>query len=118
MEFEAHRLERHQLGVGRRELARSHADEAVQRWAGVADAAALWRKVAPAYSALVRSARELDRIVRLRGEAQLAVDPSELSLLHRAYWAVFGATTARGVVEGARKPPERVAPPDHPPVRS
>lgn len=97
MDFEAHRLERHRHGVAQRELASRYPSAAdVQQWCGVARAAPLWRKVALAYPAIVRSARELDRLVRLRGEAGLARDPSELALLHRAYWTAFRVTTASG----------------------
>jgi hypothetical protein len=91
----------HALGQVSHALSRLHSEEPVQRWTEVAEAGALWRRVAPVYDDLVRSAQTLDRIVRARRAAGLAVDAGDLKLLHAAYWNVLRATRARGAVEHA-----------------
>jgi len=106
-------------GQSRFAFSQLHDDPAVQRWAGIAAAGETWRDVAAAYDPIVRSARELDRVVRMRQDRQLPVDRLDLSLLHRSYWAAFRASKAKGVVDKAkemghdlvgRAPPAQIVP--------
>ncbi len=80
-------------------LARRHADPAVRALAGVAGAAQAWAQASPVEGVALRSARELDRLVRLRREEGLEVEAQDLALLERSYRAVFAASRARGVAE-------------------
>ncbi len=80
-----------------------HEDPALRQWAGIAAAGETWRDVAAAYDTILRSARELDRIVRMRQEQRLPVDSLDLSLLHRSYWAAFRASRAKGIVDKAKE---------------
>lgn len=96
-------------------FSRLHADEAVQRFTGVPGAEEAWRRIGAAYELLIRSGRELDRIARMRLEAGFGVDPSDATLLYRAYWAAFDASRVKGTVEMAaelaRAPAAAAAPP-------
>jgi hypothetical protein len=92
-------------------LARLHPEPAVRARAGVAGAAARWRELASAHDALLRSTRELDRFVRLRGEEGLPVDAHDLALLERSYLAAFSASRARGIAEAEEHLPEPGASP-------
>lgn len=83
-------------------LARRHRAPEVEAWTGASDAAERWRELGPAYDAIVRSARELDRIARAREEAALPLEPVELALLHRSYSAAFEASRAKGATAVAR----------------
>lgn len=80
-------------------FSRLHADEAVQRFAGVSGAVEAWRRVAPAYELLKRSGRELDRIARMRREAGFGLDPFDATLLYRAYGSAFEASRLKGTAE-------------------
>lgn len=82
-------------------LRRLHEDCAVGGRTRVSGAGEAWRAVEPAYDAILRSARELDRIVRTRMAEGLPVDELDLALLHRSYWAALDASEARGMVEEA-----------------
>lgn len=93
----------HRQGQSNFVFSRLHPDAVVQRWTEVPEAGEAWRQAAPAYDGMVRSARELDRIVRTRREAGLPVSPLDLALLHRSYWAAFRASKAKGIVEKARE---------------
>lgn len=84
-------------------FSRLHQDPQVQRWTEVGEAGEAWRNAAPAYDAIVRSARELDRTVRMRRRAALPVGPLDLSLLHRSYWAAFRVSKFKGIVEKAKE---------------
>ena len=87
-------------------FARLHADPAVQRWAEVAEAEETWRRMGTAgYERALRSARELDRIVRMRLEDGLPVSAQDQQLLHQAYWLAFRASKAKGIAEGANGAP-------------
>jgi hypothetical protein len=81
---------------------RLHPDSGVRGWADVAEAADAWRKVGPVYDAVVRSARELDRLVRMRLGERLPVEDLDLALLHRSYWGAFRASRVKGIVEASR----------------
>ncbi len=103
IDFDAHCRERYGLGESQLDLSLQYPVEAVRQWAAVAAARTLWHKVAPTYEALLRSARELDRAVRLRRQAGLTVDSWDLTLLHRGYWTAFRAARAKGIVDRARE---------------
>jgi glycosyltransferase involved in cell wall biosynthesis/predicted O-methyltransferase YrrM len=90
-------------------FSRLHQEPAVQRWAEVAEAEATWRELGGRYDAVLRSGRELDRIVRLRLEAGLPVDAADTSLLHRAYWQALRASKAKGIVEKAKEMGQELA---------
>jgi glycosyltransferase involved in cell wall biosynthesis len=78
-----------------------HDDEVLRRWTEVREAGESWRRFGPAYDLLLRSARELDRLVRLRLEARFVIDPADTALLHRSYSAAFRASKVKGIVEQA-----------------
>jgi hypothetical protein len=80
---------------------RLHPDDVVQRWTEVRGAGEAWRRIGPVYELLRRSARELDRVARMRLEAGLGLDSSDAALLYRAYWAAFQASRMKGIVEKA-----------------
>lgn len=82
-------------------FSRLHPEEAVQRFTGVSGAEEAWRRIGPAYELLKRSGRELDRVARMRLAAGFGVDPSDATLLYRAYWAAFHASRLKGTVEKA-----------------
>jgi glycosyltransferase involved in cell wall biosynthesis len=87
---------------------RIHGAQAAVGWTDPAEAAAQWRELGPAYDSIVRSARELDHLVRVRQQEGLPVGAAELSLLHRSYRAAFHASRVRGIVEKASsQAPER-----------
>jgi glycosyltransferase involved in cell wall biosynthesis len=90
-----------QDGRARLLVARLHEAPAVQRWAGIADAEKAWDEIAGAYGTIVRSAHELDRLVRTRLQERLPVDDLEHALLHRSYLAAFRASRLKGIAEAA-----------------
>lgn len=90
-------------GEARLEVSRLHADEALRRWTEVPGAGESWRRFGAAYDAVVRSARELDRIVRMRTELGMAVDENDVALLHRSYGAALLASRTKGIVEKAAR---------------
>jgi hypothetical protein len=92
----------HRQGQSNFVFSRLHADPAVQKWTEVAEAGVAWRTAGPAYEGMVRSARELDRLVRMRRESGLPVGAFDESLLHRSYWAAFRASKVKGIVDRAR----------------
>jgi len=84
-------------------FSRLHDAPEVQRWTEVKEAEEEWARFGPAYELLLRSAGQLDRLVRMRAEAGMAVPPEETALLHRAYWAAFRAAKFKGIVDKARE---------------
>jgi glycosyltransferase involved in cell wall biosynthesis len=82
-------------------FSRLHPDEVAQRWTEVSGAGEAWRRLGPAYELLKRSGRELDRVARMRLESGFGIDPSDATLLYRAYWAAFQASRVKGIVEKA-----------------
>lgn len=80
---------------------RMHRCAEIEAWSGAKGASDAWRELAPAYDAIVRSARELDRIARLRDRHGMPLEDSERALLHRSYWAAFRASELKGLLEGA-----------------
>jgi len=95
----------HRQGRADLVFSRLHPEANVPRMADVALAPAVWGRVAPVHEALIRSARELDRIVRLRRAAGVAVWDSDVTLLRRGYWATFRALRAKAIVEGCASTP-------------
>jgi len=89
-------------------FSRIHDSPEVRRWTEVREAAEGWSRFGAAYDVVMHSARELDRIVRKRMDAELAIPPEERALLHRAYWAAFRASKFKGIVEKAREMGEAV----------
>ncbi len=90
-------------------ISRLHHDEVLQRWAEVADAARSWQRFGPAYDDVLRSGRELDRIVRMRLELGLPVGAEDVALLHRGYWAAFRASKVNGIVNKAAEMGDELA---------
>jgi glycosyltransferase involved in cell wall biosynthesis len=82
-------------------FSRLHPDEVVQRWTEVPGAGDAWRRLGPVYEVVRRSARELDRIARMRLEEGLGLHGTDAELLYRAYWAAFQASRVMGIVEKA-----------------
>ncbi len=90
-------------GQSRFLFSRQHEDEVVQRWTDVWRAGEEWRNVGSAYEAVLRSGRELDRIVRRRLGEGLSVATTDWALLYRGYWGAFRASKVKGIVEKARE---------------
>jgi len=99
-------------------LSRLHQDEVLQQWTEVPRAAEAWRRFGPAYEAILRSGRELDRFVRMRLEMGLPVDTADIALLHRGYWAAFRASQIKGIVEKAAAMGQDLVDAGAPPPRS
>lgn len=82
-------------------LARLHPEAAALAFADAAGVAEAWREIEPVHGAMLRSARELDRLVRLRREHGAPEEEGDRALLHRSYWAAFQASRVKGAVEAA-----------------
>jgi glycosyltransferase involved in cell wall biosynthesis len=90
-------------GAARFLLSRLYPHEPVLRFTQVKEASRLWSTVGLAHEALVRSARELDRLVRLRRELGLEVTSREVTLLERGYWTAFRTSRLAGIIQQADK---------------
>jgi hypothetical protein len=77
----------------------------VRQASGIVAARDLWRRVAPVHDALLRSAREVDRLSRLRRAAGLPARDLDTTLLRRGYWTAFCACRARAIAEPESAPP-------------
>lgn len=77
-----------------------HSSPEIQHWTEIVKADGLWSKIEPVYDAIVRSARELDRIANLRIASGFGIDDLTEILLHRAYRAAFEASKLKGIMEG------------------
>jgi glycosyltransferase involved in cell wall biosynthesis len=77
-----------------------HPDAEVQNWAEVVGAEEEWQKTKTVYEAVVRSARELNRIANLKLELGLELDDTTKKLLYRAYADVFRACKLNGINQG------------------
>jgi glycosyltransferase involved in cell wall biosynthesis len=80
-----------------------HPDAEVLNWAEVIGAEEEWQSIRTVCDGLVRSARELDRIVNLKIELGLLLDDVTLALLHRAYRDAFRACKLKGINNGRSK---------------
>jgi hypothetical protein len=80
-----------------------HQDKEVQSWAEVTEAEEEWQKTKTTYDAVMRSARELDRIANLKLELELSLDDLTVDLLHRAYRDTFKACKLKGIHRGLSK---------------
>jgi glycosyltransferase involved in cell wall biosynthesis len=85
-------------------FSRLHPEEEVRRWAEVIEAERAWPDIAPVYEALLHSARELDRMARLKGELGFQLEASETECVHRAYWLACRAAKFKGIEEARRRP--------------
>jgi len=83
-------------------FSRLHPVPEIQSWTEVTEAESLWEKIEPVYDAIVRSARELDRIANIRIDSGFGVDGLTEALLHRGYRAAFQACKFKGILEGKR----------------
>ncbi|MGQ0732809.1 MAG: glycosyltransferase family 2 protein [Acidobacteriota bacterium] len=83
-------------------FSRLHADDEVQRWTEVTGAGESWRRIAPDYEAMMRSARWLDWMARCKRQVGLPLVESEVQWLHHAYWTVFRAAKLKGIDEATR----------------
>jgi glycosyltransferase involved in cell wall biosynthesis/predicted O-methyltransferase YrrM len=86
-------------------FSRLHDDPVVAAWAEVGGAQEAWCRIEPVHELVLRSGRELDRIVRQRKEVGIGVGACDLELLHRGYYAAFRASKLKGIVEKAAEPP-------------
>ncbi|MGN6734620.1 MAG: glycosyltransferase family 2 protein, partial [Candidatus Binatia bacterium] len=80
-----------------------HPDPEVQKWTEMIGAEEEWQRIEPVYEAVIRSARELDRIANLKIELGLELDDVTLDLLHRAYRNAFRACKLRGIYNRRRE---------------
>jgi Glycosyl transferase family 2 len=78
-------------------FSRLHPDAEVQNWTEMVGAEQEWQRIEPVYEAVLRSARELDRIANLKLELGLELDDITTDLLHRAYRNAFRACKLKGI---------------------
>jgi hypothetical protein len=90
---------------GHADLAYARAHPEAGRSAAVAGAREQWKRIAPVYAALLRSARELDRLSRLRRSAGLGVRDVDMTLVRRGYWTAFRSCRIRATAEPDAPPP-------------
>ena len=81
-----------------------HGAPEVQAWSEVPDAERRWSEIEPAYDAILRSARAMDRAAALKVDLGLELEESERQLLHRGYWTAFRAAKLKGIREGSQVP--------------
>jgi glycosyltransferase involved in cell wall biosynthesis len=74
-----------------------HPDVEVQNWAEMIGAEEKWQKIKTVYEAVIRSARELDRIANLKLELGFEIDDITNDLLYRAYPNAFRACKLKGI---------------------
>ena len=74
-----------------------HPDAEIQNWTEMIGAEEEWQKIETVYEAVIRSARELDRIANLKLELGLEFDDMTTDLLHRAYRNAFRACKFKGI---------------------
>ena len=74
-----------------------HPDVEVQNWTEMIGAEQEWQRIEKVYEAVIRSARELDRIANLKLELGLELDDVTIDLLHRAYRNAFKACKLKGI---------------------
>ena len=74
-----------------------HPDAEIQNWTEMIGAEEEWQKIETVYKAVIRSARELDRIANLKLELGLELDDMTTDLLHRAYRNAFRACKLKGI---------------------
>ena len=74
-----------------------HPDAEVQKWTEMIGAEEEWQRIEKVYEAVVRSARELDRIANLKLDLGLELDDMTRDLLHRAYRNAFRACKFKGI---------------------
>jgi len=86
-----------QQGESQYVFSQLHPDMEVQKWAEMIDAEEEWQNIQSVYEALVRSARELDRIVNLKIELGLPLDDVTFELSYRAYRDAFRACKLKGI---------------------
>jgi GT2 family glycosyltransferase len=74
-----------------------HPDMEVQNWAEMVGAEEEWQKIKMVYEAVIRSARELDRIASLKLELGFKPDAITYALLYQAYPNAFKACKLKGI---------------------
>src|SRR5262245_20594670 len=74
-----------------------HPDAEIQNWTEMIGAEEEWQKIETVYEAIIRSARELDRIANLKLELGLELDDMTTELLHRAYRNAFRGCKLKGI---------------------
>lgn len=92
----------HHEGVADSRLSRIHDAPEVRAWTRVDTAAAEWSNIAPAYDAIVRSARELDRVARARAEIGMPLAGRDEELLHGSYRVALEVSRVKGLADGLR----------------
>jgi glycosyltransferase involved in cell wall biosynthesis len=86
---------------------RLHPAREVAQWCEIPEWTREWPQLAPHCDDLFASARELDRLLRLRIENDLPPDAGERDLLHGAYRRAFRAAKLRGIDAAARQGAEQ-----------
>jgi len=74
-----------------------HPDAEVQNWTEMIGFEEEWQRIEKVYEAVIRSARELNRIANLKQELGLELDNTTTDLLHRAYRNAFRASKLKGI---------------------
>jgi len=88
-------------GQSNQVFSRLHPESVVQEWTEVEGAKARWQELEPHYERLMRTGRQLDRLMRLRAEAGLPSEALDVDLLHAAYWTAFRASKVKGIADKA-----------------
>lgn len=92
-------LEQYREGRASLEASRLLPGGGVDAGIEAAQAQERWRELGPVYPLILRSARELDRMARVRRAEGLPLDAHELSLLHRSYRAALAASQVKARVD-------------------
>jgi GT2 family glycosyltransferase len=80
-----------------------HSDPKVRAWAQIEGAVDEWGAIAPLFTEIISSARNIDRFAQARALSQLPLDELTIRLLHRGYAAAFRASRIRGTIECMRE---------------
>jgi hypothetical protein len=76
-----------------------HPAAEVQEWCEASGARERWQEMAPRFDAIMASARELDKIGRLRLQNGFAMDEETTRLVHQGYWQSFRACKLKGFID-------------------
>jgi hypothetical protein len=84
-------------------FSRLHPEPEVQNWTEVIGFEKEWQETRGLYDGLIRSARELDRIAKLKLELGLPRDRLTVGLLHQAYRRAFRMCKLKGMNDALQK---------------
>ena len=74
-------------------------DSEVHEWCETIGFEEAWEKMRPVYEAVMKSARELDKIANMKIARGLELDKETERLLHQAYWWAFRACKVKGMID-------------------